>query len=390
MGVHERVQAEFIRRFGQPAALLIRAPGRVNLIGEHTDYNDGFVLPMAIDRAVWIAMRPRDDRRVLISSLEMTTVGSFSLDDLQRDGLEWYEYLKGTAWALGEAGYDLRGWEGVMSSDVPVGAGLSSSAAIEMATARAFAQVAGFEWEPVRMARAGRRAENEWIGVNSGIMDQMACAACQAGHALFLDCRSLEYENIPLPASVAVVVLDTATRRGNVDSGYNERFQQCQAVARYFGVKALRDVTPQGLLERGDGLDEVAYRRARHVVMEDHRVLHAIAAMRAGNVAELGRLLDASHASMRDDFEITNEALNVMVSIARRQPGCYGARMTGGGFGGCAMALVDVGQAENFAATVAHEYQVESGLAPSVYVCHPCQGAEVVDGTLPFVTSSSP
>ena len=378
MRVRERVQEEFVHRFGQPAALLIRAPGRVNLIGEHTDYNDGFVLPMAIDRTVWIAMRPRNDRRVLISSLEMTNVGSFSLDDLQRDGLEWYEYLKGTAWALSKEGYDLRGWEGVMSSDVPVGAGLSSSAAIEMATARAFAQIAGFEWEPVGMAKAGRRAENEWIGVNSGIMDQMASAACQAGHALFLDCRSLDYENIPLPPSVAVVVLDTATRRGNVDSGYNERFKQCQAAARHFGVRALRDVTPQELLEKGAGLDEVVYRRARHVVTENQRVQDAIAAMRAGNVEELGLLLDASHASMRDDFEITNEALNIMVSIARRQPGCYGARMTGGGFGGCAMALVDVGQAENFAATVAHDYKAEFGLTATVYVCHPSQGAEVV------------
>jgi galactokinase len=378
MGVHERVQEESIRRFGQPAALLIRAPGRVNLIGEHTDYNDGFVLPMAIERTVWIAMRPRNDRRVLISSLEMTTVGSFSLDDLHRDGSEWYEYLKGMAWALSEDGYGLRGWEGVMSSDVPVGAGLSSSAAIEMATARAFAQVAGFKWEPVRIAKAGRRAENDWIGVNSGIMDQMASAACQAGHALFLDCRSLDYENIPLPASVAVVVLDTATRRGNVDSGYNERFKQCQEAARYFGVRALRDVTPKELMEKGGGLDEVVYRRARHVVTENQRVLDAIAAMRAGNVEELGLLLDASHASMRDDFEITNDALNVIVSIARRQPGCYGARMTGGGFGGCAMALVDVGQAENFAATVAREYQAEFGLTASVYVCHPSQGAEVV------------
>jgi galactokinase len=378
MQLRERVQEAFVERFGQPDPLLIRAPGRVNLIGEHTDYNDGFVLPMAIDRAVWVAMRPRNDRRVLISSLEMTAVGSFSLDDLHRDGQEWYEYLKGTAWALSEEGYDLRGWEGVMSSDVPVGAGLSSSAAIEMATARAFAQVTGFEWEPVGMAQAGRKAENDWIGVNSGIMDQMASAACQAGHALFLDCRSLGYENIPLPASVAVVVLDTATRRGNVDSGYNGRFKQCQAAARYFGVRALRDVTLKELMEKGQDLDEVVYRRARHVVTENQRVLDAIDAMRAGNLEALGLLLDASHASMRDDFEITNQALNIMVSIARRQPGCYGARMTGGGFGGCAMALVDVGHAGNFAATVACEYQAEFGRPASVYVCHPSQGAEVV------------
>lgn len=378
MNVCNMVQDAFIERLGKPAELLVRAPGRVNLIGEHTDYNDGFVLPMAIDRFVWIALRPRNDRRVRISSLEMEPPGDFSLDDLHKDGSDWYEYLKGVAWALKEGGYKLQGWEGVMSGDVPIGAGLSSSAAIEMATARAFAQVAGFEWDPVRMAQAGRKAENSWVGVSTGIMDQMASAACQAGHALFLDCRSLHYESIPLPDRVSVVVLDTATRRGNVDSGYNERFQQCQMAARFFGVNALRDVSPQELTEKGRGLDEVVYRRARHVVTEDQRVLDAIDAMRASDVIQLGQLLDASHVSMRDDFEITNEALNIMVSIARSQPGCYGARMTGGGFGGCAMALVDAGKAEKFAGIVAHDYQAQTGVIPSVYVCHASQGAEVV------------
>jgi galactokinase len=333
---------------------------------------------MAIERSVWIALRPRGDRRVLISSLEMEPPGDFSLDDLQKGGRDWYEYLKGVAWALSEGGYDLHGWEGVMSSDVPIGAGLSSSAAIEMATACAFAQVNGFDWDPVRMAQAGRKAENSWVGVSTGIMDQMASAACQAGHALFLDCRSLHYENIPLPDGVVIVVLDTATRRGNVDSGYSERFEQCQAAAHHFGVKALRDVSPQELAEKGQGLDKVVYRRARHVVTEDQRVLDAIDAMRVGNVVKLGQLLDASHVSMRDDFEITNEALNIMVTIARHQSGCCGARMTGGGFGGCAIALVDAGKAEEFATSVAREYQAETGLTPSVYVCHPSQGAEVI------------
>jgi galactokinase len=379
MDVRTRVLEAFEKKFGQPAALLVRAPGRVNLIGEHTDYNDGFVLPMAIDHAVWIALRPRDDRRVSIASLDMDIPGDFSLDALQQGGRDWFEYLKGVAWALQEEGYTLQGWEGIMSSDVPIGAGLSSSAAIEMATARTFSTVSGFDWDPAIMAQAGRKAENGWMGVSTGIMDQMASAACQEGHALFLDCRSLDFENIPLPDGVTVVVLDTATRRGLVDSGYNERFQQCQEAARHFGVKALRDVSPQELLEKRQGLDEVAYRRARHVVTEDQRVLDAIQAMRAGDAVKLGQLLDASHVSMRDDFEITNDALNTMVTIARRQPGCFGARMTGGGFGGCAMALVEVDKAAAFAETVAHEYQAETGLVPSVYVCHPSQGADLVD-----------
>lgn len=378
MEVRDRVREAFVRRFSEAPELLVRAPGRVNLIGEHTDYNEGFVLPMAIDRAVWIALRPRNDRRVLVFSLEMESLGDFSLDDLQMDSRNWYEYLKGVAWALKDDGYDLQGWEGVMSSDVPVGAGLSSSAAIEMATARVFAQVVGFEWDPVRMAQAGRRAENDWMGINTGIMDQMASAACRAGHALFLDCRSLDFQNIPLPDGVVVVVLDTATRRGNVDSGYNERFEQCQAAAHHFGVKALRDVSLKELLQKSKGLDDVVYRRARHVVTENQRVLDAIDAMRAGNAVQLGLLLDASHVSMRDDFEITNEALNIMVSVARRQLGCFGARMTGGGFGGCAMALVEDGKADDFVTAVVREYHAESGLTPSIYVCHPSQGAEVM------------
>ena len=209
-------------------------------------------------------------------------------------------------------------------------------------------------------------------------MDQMASAACRAGHALFLDCRSLHYENIPLPEGVSIVVLDTATRHSNVDSGYNERFAQCQAAAHHFGVKALRDVSLKELLEKGRGLDDVVYRRARHVVTEDQRVLDAIAAMRLGDAVQLGLLFDASHVSMRDDFEITNDALNTMVTVARRQAGCYGARMTGGGFGGCAIALVDSGHAENFAGRVAQEYRAETNLVPSVYVCKPSQGAEIM------------
>ncbi|RME83849.1 MAG: galactokinase, partial [Caldilineae bacterium] len=240
--IPDEVSARFAEMFGRPPTLLARAPGRVNLIGEHTDYNDGFVLPMAIDRAIWLAVRPRADQRVVVHSLEFDQTVTFSLARLQNEHAGWVEYIRGVAWALQEAGYALRGWEGVLAGDVPIGAGLSSSAALEMATARAFAAVSELPWEPKSMARLGQRAENEWVGMKCGIMDQMISAAGQAGHALLIDCRTLDTQPVPLPPATVVVVLDTATRRGLTDSAYNERRAQCEAAARFFGVPALRDL----------------------------------------------------------------------------------------------------------------------------------------------------
>ncbi len=211
----------------------LSAPGRVNLIGEHTDYNDGFVLPMAIDRAVWIALAARDDGRVVVHSLDYDETAEFSLDHLVRGQPAWIEYLKGTAWSLQDAGHSLTGWEGVLMGDVPQGAGLSSSAALEMATARAFAAAGNLAWDPAAMALLGQQAENQWIGVNCGIMDQLISAAGRADHALLIDCRSLQTQPAPLPPGVAVAVLDTATRRGLVDSEYNTRRAQCEAAARF-------------------------------------------------------------------------------------------------------------------------------------------------------------
>src|SRR5512136_35584 len=216
MALQQQVGQEFENRFGGRPAFIVRAPGRVNLIGEHTDYNDGFVLPMAIDRAIWIALRPRSDRRVVVRSLDFDQTAEFSLENLVKEQIEWLEYLKGVAWALQEANYPLQGWEGVVGGDVPVGAGLSSSAALELATARAFAAISGFAWNAAPMAKLGQRAENRWVGMNCGIMDQMISAAGKAGHALLIDCRSLALEPVPLPAGTNVVILDTATRRGLV------------------------------------------------------------------------------------------------------------------------------------------------------------------------------
>ncbi|MFZ5856832.1 MAG: galactokinase [Chloroflexota bacterium] len=376
-----RMQIAFHSIFKSPPDFIVRAPGRVNLIGEHTDYNEGFVLPMAIDRAVWIALRPRADRRVLVHSLDLNLSADFGLDSLARGENRWEEYIKGVAHEFQLAHYHLTGWEGVLAGDVPRGGGLSSSAALEVATARAFASVSGFEWDALRIARIGQRAENNWLEVQTGIMDQAVSAGAKAGHAFFLDCRSLEYQHIPLPKDVAVAVMDTSTRRGLVGSAYNERREQCERAARWFRVKALRDVSVGEFEERGKnkvGLDELAWKRARHIITENERVLRAVNAMRADDVVTLGKLFNESHASLRDDFEVTNDALNWIVEAAQTRPECLGARMTGAGFGGCAVALVRRDAAETFAQAVGAEYRSRSGKEATIFVSEAGEGASVI------------
>ncbi len=346
----ERVAAAFGEAYGEGPGWVVQGAGRVNLIGEHTDYNDGFVLPLALEQGVWIGLRARGDGQVVVRSLDFQEGATLDLGRLERGRGGWVEYVKGVAWALQEAGYVLRGWEGVMGGDVPIGAGLSSSAALEIATARAFAAVGGWDWDAAAMARAGQRAENAWVGVQCGIMDQMVSAAGQVGYGLLLDCRSLQSELVKLPANTAVVVLDTGTRRGLVDSAYNERRAQCQAAAAFFGARALRDVTMAQFLARADDLAPLLRRRARHVISENERVLEAAAAMRAGDAARLGALMNASHASLRDDFEVSSAALDQTAAAARRHPACYGARMTGAGFGGCVVAVAAAERGAEFAA----------------------------------------
>ena len=375
-----RVIAEFERRFGAPPQFVARAPGRVNLIGDHTDYNDGFVLPMAIDRAVWIAFRPSTDGRVRVDSLDFDERGEFDPEALptRRDGATgegWLEYLRGVAWALDGAGLPARGWEGVVAGDVPLGAGLSSSAALELATMVAFAATGGFEWEPKRMARLAQRAENAWVGVNCGIMDQLISAAGEAEHALLIDCRSLETRAVPIPESAAVVVLDTATRRGLVDSAYNERRRQCEDAARFFGVRVLRDVDKAAFAARAGGLEEPIRRRARHVISENARTVAAAQALEQGEVARVGELMNESHESLRGDFEVSRGELDTVVELATRREECFGARMTGAGFGGCAVALVAAERAQAFARSVARDYEAATGLRPAVYVCSATRGA---------------
>ena len=382
MSLKKKVTDGFRSRFGHRPEAVVRSPGRVNLIGEHTDYNDGFVLPMTLDRSVWLAVRPCPGRDIRVTSLDYDQDEVFSLDETldlapNREG-GWIEYIKGVAWVLQTSGLELKAWEGILAGDVPIGAGLSSSAALEMAAARAFALVGGLDWDASTMARLGQRAENEWVGVNCGIMDQMISAAGVAGHALLIDCRSLAVRPAPLPGNTVVVVMDTSTRRGLVGSAYNKRRTQCEAAASFFGVTALRDVSPADFAGLSGRLNEPILRRARHVITENERTLNAYQAMVDNDAACLGRLMNASHESMRDDFEISTDALNTMVACAQQGDGCYGARMTGGGFGGCAVALVETSRAERFAAEAGAAYELKTGLVPAFYVCRPTNGAEAV------------
>jgi len=372
-----KLRRAFASYFNSKSGIIVRAPGRVNLIGEHTDYNDGFVLPMAIDRAVWLALRRRDDKRVRIYSLDLKVESAFDLSNLAK-GRGWIEYAKGVADQLMRAGYELRGFDAILSGDVPQGAGLSSSAAMELAIARAFAMTSNFAWDKIPMAGYAQKAENEWVGVHCGIMDQMASAICKQGHALFLDCRSLEYQHVALPKDVAIIILDTSTRHKLADSSYNERRSQCEEAARWFGVKKLRDISLDKLNSpKAANLNRIALKRARHVVTENARVLDAVDAMKTEDTIRLGELFNESHTSLRDDFEVTNEALNIIVESAQRQSGCYGARMTGAGFGGCAVALVQKEKAREFTQAVSAAYRQRSGWEPSVYICQPSDGASI-------------
>ena len=351
----------------------------MNLIGEHTDYNDGFVLPMAIDRAVWLALRPRDDSRVVVVSLDREEPVDFDLSGFEREAGGWAEYVKGMARMMIDGGRPLSGWEGVLASDVPIGSGLSSSAALEMAIGRAFCSVSDLAFDGIEMARWGQRAENEWVGANTGIMDQAICANGKADSALLIDCRSLEMTPAVLPRGTAILIMDTMTRHSHASSGYNERRESCERAASFFGVDRLRDLGEQTFRERASQLDDVTRRRARHVLTENARVLAAVDAMAADDAVALGRLMNESHASLRDDFEVTNDELDIMARIAREQPGCFGARMTGGGFGGCAVALIENRVVGRIESAISAAYENETGLRPEVFVTHAADGAGIED-----------
>ena len=360
---------------------IVRAPGRVNLIGEHTDYNDGLVLPCAIGLETWVAFIPTDDRRVEITLLADRDRQAFALDDPGPARDSWIDYVAGTAWALHQAGVELRGLRGLLASTLPISAGLSSSAALEIVSAWALAAESPPPLPGMALALAAQRAENEYVGVRSGIMDQFAVTLGQAGAALLLDCRSLEYRPVRLPLERYVLaVCDTTSPRRLESSEYNARRAQCEAAVRVISerhpeVRALRDVDP-GMLERArDLLDPETLRRCEHVVHENVRVLAAERALAEGDIAAVGELFAASHASLRDLYEVSSPQLDAMVEIATAAPGVAAARMTGAGFGGCTVNLVERDAVGGLRDAVARDYPRRTGLAGAVYAVEPVGGA---------------
>ena len=368
-----RARTLFQATYGTAAEGDARAPGRVNLLGDHTDYNGGFVLPIAIDRDTHVAFRPRADTLVRIVS-EHGEPAEFALADLSHGDPPWSEYVRGVAWALRTD--PAQGWDGAIASDIPLGAGLSSSASLEIAAGAVFDAVCGGRSSAVELALAGQRAENEWLGLCSGIMDQLVCAAGRADHALLIDCRDFSIRPVMIPPSVEVVVLDTGTRRKLTESRYNERRAQSEAASFAYGKDFLRDLSPVEL-ERNRLDEPMLYRRARHVVSENQRTVDAADALANGDVAKVGRLMVASHASLRDDYEVSGRELDAMVDAALAAPGCLGARMTGGGFAGSAVALVESKRLDEFLGETASVYVEWTGLEPSLFVCKPSDGTSV-------------
>jgi galactokinase len=376
------LRQRFNESFGEPPAGVALAPGRVNLIGEHTDYNDGFVLPMAIDRHTAVAFRRRDDRVLRAAARAFPGSREIQLDGLEPGIAGWAGYVAGVAWALEGAGHAVRGVDLLVDGNVPMGAGLSSSAALELATARALAAASDIEWNPVEMAKLGQKAESGFVGMNCGLMDQLASAACREGCALLLDCRSLESEAVELPGDVRVVVMDTGARRELVGSAYNARRASCESavetVRRHHpGVRALRDVTADQLEALRRELDAETYRRARHVVVENLRPVAFAEALRNGDRTGAGCLMNESHASLRDLYDVSSRELDRITELAREHPACYGARLTGAGFGGCAIALVAADGAESFSAEVHGAYRSEIDLPSAFFVCRPSAGAHL-------------
>ena len=368
--------------FGHQPATVVRAPGRVNLIGEHTDYNDGYVLPVAIDRSILMAAAPRPDRQVVLHALDFDQRTEFSLENIQHDAQHpWSNYQRGVAFFLQERDFELPGMNAIISGDIPVGSGLSSSAAVEVAAAYAWQVLSGFSLSRVELALLCQQAENEFVGMKCGIMDQFISALGQRDHALLIDCRTLEHEVVKLgsgessPAPLAtIVVCDTMKRRGLVDSEYNARRRECEEGVRLLqrhlpGIKALRDVSSAQFERYQGGLPEVVRRCCRHIVYENERVLQSVKALSGNDLVTFVHLMNESHVSLRDDYQVSCRELNVMVEAAWQVEGAYGSRLTGAGFGGCTVSLVAEEAVERFRAHVAAEYQAATGVEPQIYVC---------------------
>jgi galactokinase len=375
--LQEQVTAEFEKHFGQPPAHIVRAPGRVNLIGEHTDYNDGFVMPFAIEMAVYVAASPRDDDRITVNSTAFSESLDVSLADLGKEVPNgWTRYPFGVISLMLRAGHQPRGADLLIGSDIPSGAGLSSSAALEVGIAKALDSLFELKLSDIEIVKIGQRTENEFAGVNSGIMDQMASVLGRSGHALFLDCRSLEWQHVPLEGA-SFLVCDTRTKHTLAESEYNNRRSECEAAAVELGVATLREAT----LHEINGLSGGLAKRARHVVTENLRVEAAVDALRSGDLEAVGGLINESHASLRDDFEVSCRELDIMSAICRSRPEILGSRMIGGGFGGCALSIARADTDLAIATReIAAEYELKTGIEPAIFICKPEDGVSEIIG----------
>ena len=386
---------EYRRQFGAPPAFVARAPGRVNLIGEHTDYNGGFVLPAAINREIKIACSPAEGRTVTMYAVAMKEKKACSLDRLQKDASRWINYPQGVASILQSEGFKLNGMNAVVMGDVPLGSGLSSSAAFEVAASLAFLatsagpetrllQEAGFL---VRLARLCQRAENEFVGVNCGIMDQYVSLNARAGKAVFIDCKSLEHRLIPVDTVRSRIVIgDTSVKRELAGSEYNVRRSQCEEAVTVLkrhapNATCLRDISSAVFKAHETELPEIVRKRARHVISENERVLQSLQLLEKGDLVGFGRLLNASHDSLRDDYAVSCKELDAMVNAARALPGCLGSRLTGAGFGGCTVSLVKAEAADAFCEELAKRYKAAVGLEAKIIVSDAADGASVAPAT---------
>ncbi|MEX0333788.1 galactokinase [Vibrio tubiashii] len=379
----QNVKTSFQQALGYAPSHIIQAPGRVNLIGEHTDYNDGFVLPCAIDYQTVVAAAKRDDNIVRVVSVDYgNELDEFDISQeitFQQDKM-WSNYIRGVVKYLIARGYEFSGADISVSGNVPQGAGLSSSAALEVVIGQTFKVLYNLEISQAEIALNGQQAENEFVGCNCGIMDQMISAEGKENHAMLLDCRSLETQAVSMPENMSVVIINSNKKRGLVDSEYNTRREQCEEAARIFGVKALRDVTIEQFNAKASELDELVAKRARHVISENVRTVEAADALRNHDMKRIGELMAQSHASMRDDFEITVKEIDTLVEIVKQVIGDQGGvRMTGGGFGGCIVAVMPPELVEPVKAAVAAQYQAATGLKESIYVCQAKNGAGVVE-----------
>jgi len=376
----ESLRQDFARSYGD-SPVIFRAPGRVNLIGEHTDYNDGFVMPVAIGFYTWVAANRRQDRVLHARSEEFDESIDLSLDALSGPPRKhWSDFVRGVAAVLNERGTPLEGANLIIQGQVPMGAGLSSSASLEVAIGLALLSVSHADVQKLDLVKACQRAEHEYVGTRCGIMDQYIAVFGRAGHALMLDCRSLEYQALAIPSDARLVICNSMVRHELASGEYNRRRADCEAGVKIFSqsmpqVRALRDVSPSDLEKHAIKLPEEIYHRCRHVISENQRVLDAAEALRSSDLHHFGQLMYESHRSLRDDYEVSCRELDLLIEIASSCEGVYGSRMTGGGFGGCTVTLVRSAAVESFRETMSKSYTAQTGLLPDVYVCSAAQGA---------------